>query len=154
MVRFSTRHNTIFGIFCSMLYYNLSYDLQISWHSWFRIYIGRSQVVYDNVIMIIFILIAVGLWWCLKLTTLFDQYPRFVLGFIDFIVNPTLTILGDTLDAILKPLDYGRKPVPVIIENSVEGTINEKKLFRPWIDILVVNKARWTEKHDAGNNIF
>ena len=73
------------------------------------------------------------------------------LGFIDFIVHPTLTILGDALDAILKPLDYGGKHAPIIMENSVEATNNEKKLFRPWIDILAVNKARWTEKHEAGN---
>ena len=56
-----------------------------------------------------------------------------------------MTVLGDVLDAILKPLDYGRRPVP--IENAEN---NERMLYRPWIDILAVNKKEWTDKHDAG----
>ena len=57
-----------------------------------------------------------------------------------------MTVLGDVLDAILKPLDYGRRPVP--IENADN---NERMLYRPWTDILTVNKREWTAKHDAGN---
>ena len=72
-----------------------------------------------------------------------------LLGFIDFIVHPTMNVLGDVLDAILKPLDYGRRPV--IMENA-ESSNNEKALFRPWTDILAVNKSKWTSKHDAGNH--
>ena len=75
------------------------------------------------------------------------------LGFIDFIVQPTLTILGDTLDAILPPLDYVRKPMMNIPEDSDDSSSthhNDKLIYRPWNDILVVNKAKWTEKHDAG----
>lgn len=73
--------------------------------------------------------------------------PQSQIGFIDFIVHPTMNVLGDVLDAILKPLDVGRRPV--IIEN-VESSNNERALFRPWTDILAVNKSKWTSKHDAG----
>ena len=61
-----------------------------------------------------------------------------------------MNVLGDVLDAILKPLDFGRRHV--IMENS-DSPNNEKTLFRPWADILAVNKSKWTAKHDAGNNI-
>ena len=30
-------------------------------------------------------------------------------------------------------------------------TYNEKLIHRPWNDVLAVNKAKWTEKHDAGS---
>jgi hypothetical protein len=73
--------------------------------------------------------------------------PQSQIGFIDFIVHPTMNVLGDVLDAILKPLDVGRRPV--IIEN-VESSNKERALFRPWTDILAVNKSKWTSKHDAG----
>ena len=62
-----------------------------------------------------------------------------------------MNVLGDVLDAILKPLDYGRRPV---INENAESSNNEKALFRPWTDILAVNKSKWTSKHDAGNHYF
>ena len=55
-----------------------------------------------------------------------------------------MNVLGDVLDAILKPLDYGRRPVPS------ENADDERVLFRPWTNTLAVNKSRWTAKHDAG----
>ena len=74
-------------------------------------------------------------------------FLAFLSGFIDFIVNPTMTVLGDVLDAILKPLDYGRRPV------AIDNTESSNSLYRPWTDILAVNKQEWTAKHDAGSII-
>ena len=63
-----------------------------------------------------------------------------------------MTILGDALDAILAPLDYnGRKQFSTISENSVGGSSGGgKQVYRPWNEILVVNKGKWTTKHEAG----
>ena len=77
-----------------------------------------------------------------------DRFCYF-LGFIDFIVHPTMNVLGDALDIVLKPFDYGGRPVP--IENA-ESATNERSLYRPWTNILAVNKSKWTAKHDAGQN--
>ena len=65
-------------------------------------------------------------------------------GFIDFIVAPTMTVLGDVLEAIFRSLEAanaqpGQKP-----PNS------EKKMNRPWVDQLGVNKAKWAAKNEAG----
>ena len=92
--------------------------------------------------------------WRLQFLQSFHQHHHIIPGFIDFIVQPTLTILGDALDAILKPLDYGRRPLPATAENSAETTSNEQKLYRPWIDVLAANKEKWTEKHEAGKIIL
>ena len=60
-----------------------------------------------------------------------------------------MNVLGDALDIVLKPFDYGGRPVP--IENA-ESATNERSLYRPWTNILAVNKSKWTAKHDAGQN--
>ena len=52
----------------------------------------------------------------------------------------------------MPPLDYVRKPMVNIPENAGgPTTYNEKLIHRPWNDMLAVNKAKWTEKHDAGS---
>jgi hypothetical protein len=73
-------------------------------------------------------------------------------GFIDFIVMPTLTVLGDVMDSLFSCLDipasrlHNNNNIP---ENAV---LDSKKsmLHRPWNDILVENRSKWQAKHDAG----
>ena len=70
------------------------------------------------------------------------------LGFIDFIVTPTLLVLGDVLEAILKSLESASKKVRTIPEG---GGPEEPLLKRPWVDNLGVNREHWQAKHDSGN---
>ena len=93
----------------------------------------------------------------LKLLNL--NYP-FVSGFIDYIVLPTLTVIGDSLDLILGTLDIppNARPAsvpenrqshhPSLSSNASAG--NNAVLHRPWADILTENRAKWQKKHDAG----
>ena len=62
-----------------------------------------------------------------------------------------MTVFGDVLDLILKPLDYGRRPVPIA---NADSSNCDRSLPRPWNDVLAVNKQQWTAKHDAGTNLF
>ncbi len=76
-------------------------------------------------------------------------------GFIDYIVLPTLSVLGDALDLILSAMDGGNKTTSVP-ENEVtsNGSLKDKKpLLRPWTDILGVNRERWQKKHDSGKQL-
>ena len=92
-----------------------------------------------------------------------------LLGFIDFIVNPTLNILGDVLESILKALEAANKKpnarrIPeegsgVSSNNNAASNTNENNnnaaaaaqiMKRPWIDNLTVNRERWQTKHDDG----
>ena len=84
----------------------------------------------------------------------------FVSGFIDYIVLPTLTVIGDSLDLILGTLDIppNARPAsvpenrqshhPSLSSNASAG--NNAVLHRPWADILTENRAKWQKKHDAG----
>lgn len=82
----------------------------------------------------------------------------FFLGFIDFIVNPTLNILGDVLESILKSLDVVNKKSSnsrrIAEEGTPENNNNNNNSFmkRPWIDNLTVNRERWQKKHDDGKH--
>lgn len=79
-----------------------------------------------------------------------------VIGFIDYIVLPTLTVLGDGLDLILGTLNIqsNAKQQASVSEDSSGATasgIGGNILHRPWTDILTENRERWQKKHDAGN---
>jgi len=86
--------------------------------------------------------------------------PQSQIGFIDYIVLPTLTVIGDSLDLILGTLDIppNARPAsvpenrqshhPSLSSNASAG--NNAVLHRPWADILTENRAKWQKKHDAG----
>ena len=80
-----------------------------------------------------------------------------IVGFIDYIVSPTLTVIGDSLDLILGTLDIppnarpasvpeNRQPQHPSLSSNTAGNV----LHRPWADILTENRAKWQKKHDAG----
>ena len=55
--------------------------------------------------------------------------PQSQIGFIDFIVNPTLTICGDMVKTVLG-----------------SNYTNEDGEKTPWTDILPINKQKWQQK--------
>ena len=94
----------------------------------------------------------------LEMLNVIDSCLCYSLGFIDYIVLPTLTVLGDTVDLILSTFDI---PHSTMVKNKTslpeEGMENHqqkssKVLFRPWTDILVENRSAWQRKHDAGKS--
>jgi len=81
--------------------------------------------------------------------------PQSQIGFIDYIVLPTLTVLGDTVDLILSTFDIphaSKNKTTLPEEGSHENNQQKssKVLFRPWTDILVENREKWQRKHDGG----
>merc|ERR1711971_749006 len=89
--------------------------------------------------------------------------PQSQIGFIDYIVSPTLTVIGDSLDLILGTLDIPPNARPASVpENrqqpqshhsstaSSNSASGNNLLNRPWADILTENRAKWQKKHDAG----
>merc|ERR1711971_988466 len=89
--------------------------------------------------------------------------PQLQIGFIDYIVSPTLTVIGDSLDLILGTLDIPPNARPASVpenrqqpqsHHSSTGSSNSASgnnlLNRPWADILTENRAKWQKKHDAG----
>ena len=76
-------------------------------------------------------------------------------GFIDFIVAPTMTVLGDVLEAIFRSLEAANR-TPAGSESTAGGqpphhaAAAAKKLSRPWVDQLGINKAKWAAKNEAG----
>ena len=86
-----------------------------------------------------------------------DSCLCYSLGFIDYIVLPTLTVLGDTVDLILSTFDIPHAsknkntlPEEGSNENNQQKSSSSKVLFRPWTDILVENREKWQRKHDGG----
>ena len=51
--------------------------------------------------------------------------PQSQIGFIDFIVSPTLGVAGEAVSLLIT---------------------NKKELDKPWTDILLTNKAKWQAK--------
>ena len=68
-------------------------------------------------------------------------------GFIDFIVAPTMNVLGDVLEAIFRSLEAANQTPGSGPPSSDKAA---KKLNRPWADQLGVNKAKWAAKNEAG----
>ena len=76
-----------------------------------------------------------------------------IVGFIDYIVSPTLTVIGDSLDLILGTLDIPPNARPASVpekHHSMSSNSAANVLNRPWADILTENRAKWQKKHDAG----
>ena len=72
-------------------------------------------------------------------------------GFIDFIVAPTMTVLGDVLEAIFRSLEAAnRTPGSESTAGQPHHASAAKKLNRPWVDQLGINKAKWAAKNEAG----
>ena len=81
-----------------------------------------------------------------------------VSGFIDYIVLPTMNVLGDALDLVLSSIDPTllRSMYTKIQEDdhSPAGSRNKILLHRPWTDILMENREKWQKKHDAGMFLY
>lgn len=108
---------------------------------------------------------------CDRINTLI---PQSQVGFIDYIVQPTLTVLGDVLDAIMAQLNAGAnrgRPAAPPLENgtkevadkdgkgaaaldssaaSASSSVGDSKINRPWDETLPINKAKWQLSHDKG----
>ena len=92
-------------------------------------------------------------------------------GFIDYIVQPTLTVLGDTLDTMMAQLKgEERKPSsengpgmaatkdPSDASKGQSGSesapiTNTDPIHRPWTEILPINRSKWQESADKGESI-
>ena len=95
-------------------------------------------------------------------------------GFIDYIVQPTLTVLGDTLDTMMAQLKgEERKPSSengpgmAATKDSASGDAskgqsgsesapitNTDPIHRPWTEILPINRSKWQESADKGESIL
>ncbi|WAR10161.1 PDE1C-like protein [Mya arenaria] len=65
------------------------------------------------------------------------------IGFIDFIVEPSFTVMGDMLDKIVTPL---RNPSQTSVHDdpiSEEVFDKDKTVGRPWAECLAQNKSQW-----------
>ena len=71
-------------------------------------------------------------------------------GFIDFIVAPTMTVLGDVLEAIFRSLEAANRTPGSDGQPPHHASAAAKKLNRPWVDQLGINKAKWAAKNEAG----
>ena len=85
----------------------------------------------------------------------YDKYPPrcnvlSLAGFIDFIVAPTMTVLGDVLEAIFRSLEAANRTPGESGPPTSDHKSTAKKLKRPWVDQLGLNKAKWAAKNDAG----
>jgi len=94
--------------------------------------------------------------------------PESQVGFIDYIVQPTLTVLGDTLDTMMAQLKgEERKPSsengpgmaatkdPSDASKGQSGSesapiTNTDPIHRPWTEILPINRSKWQESADKG----
>ncbi len=90
-----------------------------------------------------------------------DMQARPFSGFIDFIVNPTLNVLGDVVDAILKGLEEANKKQAAKNNNNDSSSVaasGSNPLFtfspmrRPWKEHLECNRAKWQSKQDCGRS--
>ena len=76
--------------------------------------------------------------------------PSTFAGFIDFIVAPTMTVLGDVLEAIFRSLEAANRTPDAAPSAAPDSASSGVKLKRPWVDQLVVNKTKWAAKNEAG----
>ena len=100
-------------------------------------------------------------------------FGYFLTGFIDYIVQPTLTVLGDTLDTMMAQLKgEERKPSsengPGMAATKDSASSDASKgqsgsesapitntdpIHRPWTEILPINRSKWQESADKGESI-
>lgn len=73
------------------------------------------------------------------------------IGFIEFIVEPSMLVCGDMLEAILAPPEDGSSTASA---SATTGTANpagpEVKILKPWTKCLAENKAIWKEQAAKG----
>ncbi|XP_041979582.1 calcium/calmodulin-dependent 3',5'-cyclic nucleotide phosphodiesterase 1-like isoform X2 [Aricia agestis] len=75
------------------------------------------------------------------------------IGFIDFIVEPSMGVCADMLECILGPLHTSTKnststtsQEPISEENTASETSSKFKIKKPWITCLTDNKKIWKEQ--------
>ena len=62
-----------------------------------------------------------------------------------------MTVLGDVLEAIFRSLEAANRTPGDSGPHPTSDTKSAgKKLKRPWVDQLGLNKAKWAAKNDAG----
>lgn len=77
-------------------------------------------------------------------TRLAHEFFQFwFLGFIEFIVEPSLALCSDMLEAILGP--------PKVEEGAPE---NRNDVLKPWISMLAINKKNWREQAAEGETLI
>ncbi|CAH0726160.1 unnamed protein product, partial [Brenthis ino] len=73
------------------------------------------------------------------------------IGFIDFIVEPSMAVCADMLECVLGPLHSSTKTSSSsgqesISEESTAETNNKFKIKKPWVTCLMDNKKIWKEQ--------
>lgn len=66
-------------------------------------------------------------------------FALLILGFIEFIVEPSLAVCSDMLEIILGPQKQD--------DGTGEETTESQK---PWVEMLVTNKTKWREQAAKG----
>lgn len=69
------------------------------------------------------------------------------IGFIDFIVDPSFTVMTEMLEKILTPLQKAARSEEAISEEVFDKSDKSKyALSTPWADCLAINKNKWKEQ--------
>lgn len=68
------------------------------------------------------------------------------IGFIEFIVEPSMQVCSDMLESVLAPLDAK--------EGSTTSADAKCKIVKPWINCLVENKKIWKEQAIRGKSDY
>nr|XP_022326827.1 calcium/calmodulin-dependent 3',5'-cyclic nucleotide phosphodiesterase 1A-like isoform X4 [Crassostrea virginica] len=69
------------------------------------------------------------------------------IGFIDFIVDPSFSVMTEMLEKILTPLQKAARSEEAISEEVFDKQDKSKYvLCKPWADCLAVNKNKWKEQ--------
>lgn len=69
------------------------------------------------------------------------------IGFIDFIVDPSFTVMTEMLEKILTPLQKAARSEEAISEEVFDKSDKSKYvLSTPWADCLAINKNKWKEQ--------
>ncbi|XP_073986810.1 dual specificity calcium/calmodulin-dependent 3',5'-cyclic nucleotide phosphodiesterase 1A-like isoform X4 [Rhodnius prolixus] len=81
------------------------------------------------------------------------------IGFIDFIVDPSMAVCSDMLETLLAPVSAPNNPGCDSKKNNVIGSENQDPenpfvMDKPWIPCLAENKRIWKEKavHEAAQS--
>ncbi|KAJ8680495.1 hypothetical protein QAD02_016282 [Eretmocerus hayati] len=73
------------------------------------------------------------------------------IGFIEFIVEPSMQVCSDMLEAILAPLNAKES----VDESSLDSSTDKKfQITRPWSECLAENKKIWKEQAIKGKNLI
>lgn len=77
------------------------------------------------------------------------------LGFIEFIVEPSLTVCSDMLEVVLGPFQSANQANQKLEEKPSDSpkhsnTGKKAKIHRPWVACLAENKRIWKEQAAKG----